>query len=116
MPKFLADENFDGRVLRELTRRLSSMEVTRVQDVQLQGIKDELILEWAALNGYILLTHDAKTMTRFAYERIAQDLLMPGIVVIKRTSSVGQIVRELEILITCTMYDEWENHIWFVPF
>ena len=48
MPKFLADENFDGRVLRELQRRLSNLEVVRVQDVELHGVKDELILEWAA--------------------------------------------------------------------
>jgi hypothetical protein len=115
MPKFLADENFDERVLRELKRRLSDMEVVRVQDVQLQGVKDELILEWAASQRYVLLTHDAKTMTRHGRERIAKGLLFPGMVVIKRKSPIGRIVRELEILIACTRQDEWEDRFWFVP-
>jgi hypothetical protein len=115
MPKFLADENFDGYVLRELTRLLSDLEVIRVQDIQLQGVKDELVLEWAALHGYVLLTHDVRTMIRHGRERIAKGLLFPGMVVIKRKSPIGRIVRELEILIACTRQDEWEDHFWFVP-
>ena len=115
MPKFLADENFDGHVLREIRRLLLDLEVTRVQDVQLDGAKDEFILEWAALRDYILLTHDARTMTRHGRERIARGLKFPGMVVIKRTASIGRIVKELEILISCTRDDEWADYIWFVP-
>jgi hypothetical protein len=83
--------------------------------VRLQSTKDELILEWAASQGYVLLTHDAKTMTRHGRERIARGLLFPGMVVIKRQSAVGRMVKELELLIACTREDEWENTIWFVP-
>jgi hypothetical protein len=116
MPRFLADENFDGYVLREIERLLSHVEVARVQDVQLQGAKDELILQWAALHGYVLLTHDARTMPRHAGERIVQGLLFPGMVVVKRRSAIGLLIKELEILIECTQEEEWENRIWFVPF
>jgi hypothetical protein len=115
MLKFLADENFDGYVLHGIRRLLSNLEITRVQDVQLQGAKDELILEWAASQGYVLLTHDARTMTRHGRLRIAQGKLFPGMVVIKRTTSIGRIVRELELLIVCTREDEWSDYIWFVP-
>jgi hypothetical protein len=90
------------------------LEIIRVQDIQ-QGTKDEFILEWAASNGYVVLTHDVNTMTFQAYERMAKGLLMAGIVVIRRSSPVGRMVTELEILIACTRDDEWEDHIWFVP-
>ena len=116
MPKFLADENFDGRVFRELKRRFSRVEFVRVQDVQLQGMEDLLILEWAASQECVLLTHDARTMTHYGRERMLKGLSFPGIVVIRRTSSIGQIMASLELLIECTRESEWENQIWFVPF
>ena len=37
------------------------------------------MLEWAATEGRVLLTHDVNTLTAFAYERIAQGLTMPGV-------------------------------------
>lgn len=115
MPKLLADENFSGRVLREIRRRFPHLEIARVQDENLQGDSDEHILEWAAGNGFVVLTHDVNTMTRHAGERIAQELMMPGLVVVKRVSSVGAMVRDLELLLACTSDKEWENWIWFVP-
>jgi len=34
-------------------------EFIRVQDTDLAGKPDTLILEWAARHGYVVLTHDA---------------------------------------------------------
>ena len=116
MPKFLADENFDGNAFREIKRLFITLEFIRVQDLQLQGAEDELILEWAAVRGYVLLTHDVSTMTIYAYDRMSQELPFPGMVVVRRHSSIGRMVRELEIRIACTREDEWENRIEFVPF
>lgn len=116
MLKFLADENFDGRAFRMLKQQLPDIEIVHVQDVKLDAVKDELILEWAASNGYIVITHDVNTMTRHANSRISQGLAMPGLIVVRRTTPVGQIVRELEVLISCTQADEWEDRTWFVPF
>jgi hypothetical protein len=115
MPKLLADENFSGRVLREIRRRFPNLEVVRVQDMELHSVRGELILEWAAVNKFVVLTHDVNTMTRYANERIAQGLLMPGLIIVKRISSVGLMVTDLELLIACTDEHEWGNHIWFVP-
>lgn len=115
MPKFLADENFDGKAFREVKRLFSHLDFTRVQDVQLQGISDELILEWAAQRGYILLTHDVSTMTLYGYGRIASQDPFPGMVVVRRQTSIGRMVSELELLVECTRDNEWENTIWFVP-
>jgi hypothetical protein len=53
-----------------------------VQDVGLTGADDPTILEWAAAGGRILFTHDVSTMTRFAYERVAAGLAMPGVGVV----------------------------------
>ena len=68
MLKFLADENFNNDILRGLIRRVPELNIARVQDVGLAGADDPTILEWAASQGRVLLTHDVPTITRFAYE------------------------------------------------
>jgi predicted nuclease of predicted toxin-antitoxin system len=58
MLRLLADENFNGSIIRGLLRRQPEMDVVRVQDVGLSGADDRLVLAWAANEGRVLLTHD----------------------------------------------------------
>ncbi|MEA5602764.1 DUF5615 family PIN-like protein [Nostoc sp. UHCC 0252] len=72
MLKLLADENFDNTVVRGLFRRSPEIDILRVQDVGLSGKDDPTVLDWAAQEGRILLTHDVSTITRYAYDRVRQ--------------------------------------------
>lgn len=58
--RFLADENFDHKTLAGLRRQ------------------EPRVLEWAAQEGRIVVTHDVSTFADFAYERVAKGLPMPG--------------------------------------
>ena len=71
---FAADENFNMHIVNGVLRRLPNLDIRRVQDAGLEGTDDRAVLEWAASEGRVLLTHDANTITAFAYERIAQGL------------------------------------------
>ena len=64
--KFLADENFNNRILRGLLRQMPSIDLVRVQDLTIAGEDDETVLEWAASEGLILLTHDRRTVPYYA--------------------------------------------------
>ena len=70
MLKFLADENFRTSIVEGLLLRESSLDIVTVQAVGLRSTPDEIILEWAAQQDRIMLTHDVETMTDFAYQRI----------------------------------------------
>jgi hypothetical protein len=80
MLKLLADENFDNTIVRGLFRRKPSIDIVRVQDVGFSGEDDPTILAWAAQERRILLTHDVTTITRYAYERVAKDQTMSGVI------------------------------------
>lgn len=60
--QFVADENFNRRIVVGLQRRIANIDVVRVQDVGLRSADDPAVLQWAADHGRVLLTHDAKTM------------------------------------------------------
>lgn len=114
--RLLTDENFNGAILRGLIRRLPDLDIVRVQDVGLRNTDDPIILEWAANEQRILLTHDVATITKYAYDRINQGEPMPGVIEVIETAAIGQIIDDLELLILCSQPNEYENQIIFLPF
>jgi Domain of unknown function (DUF5615) len=112
--RLLTDENFNGAILRGLVRRLPELDI--VQDVGLIHTDDPDILEWAANEGRILLTHDVATITMYAYERVNQGLPMLGVVEVIATAPIGKIIDDLELFICCSQPHEYEGQILFIPF
>ncbi|MBM4093944.1 MAG: hypothetical protein FJ276_31735, partial [Planctomycetes bacterium] len=70
MLRLLADENFNGDIVRGLLLRQPDIDIVRVQDVELAGAGDPDILAWAAENDRVVLTHDRATMPSHAHERV----------------------------------------------
>lgn len=93
--KFAADENFDNRILRGLLHRQPDLDVIRVQDTEIAGATDPIVLEWAAREGRILLTHDEKTVPIYAYERIGSGELVAGVIVASDTLSIISVIEDL---------------------
>lgn len=87
---------------------MSGLDVVRVRDVGLAQAPDPRILEWAAGEGRVLLTHDRSTMPGFAYERVRSGLSMPGVVEAPRRLPIGRAVDELELLVAGSREGEWE--------
>jgi hypothetical protein len=114
--RLLSDENFNGAILRGLMRRLPKLDLVRVQDVGLKNTDDPIILEWAANEGRILLTHDVSTITMYAYERVNQGLPMTGVVEVIATSPIGKIIDDLELFVCCSEPEEYEGQVLFIPF
>lgn len=66
MLRLAADENFNNDLIRGLLRRKPDLDTVRVQDAGLSGVDDAAVLEWAARERRVLLTHDVTTITRYA--------------------------------------------------
>lgn len=66
MLRFVADENFNGDIVRGLLLRQPDLDIVRVQDVDLAGSDDPDVLAWSAENDRIILTHDRATMPDYA--------------------------------------------------
>ena len=114
--RFLADENFDNDILRGVLRENPAFDVTRVQDTPVYQDDDPAVLAWAANHNCILLTHDAKTIPRFAYERIAAGLPMPGVIEInKQRLSIGKAIEEILVIAGASDPSEWENRVTYLP-
>jgi hypothetical protein len=113
--RFAADENFNNDVLRGVRLRLPEVDIVRVQDSQVAAADDPTVLEWAAQENRIILTHDVKTMTKYAYERVRNGLPMPGVVEINSYVDIGQAIEALVLFIECSIEGEWEGQVIFLP-
>ncbi len=83
MIRLAADQNFNHDIVRGLLRRKPDLDIVLAQDVDLSTADDATILEWAARQGRILLTHDVNTITRYAFDRVRANLPMPGVIEVK---------------------------------
>lgn len=115
MLRLAADENFNADIVRGLIRRLPALDIARVQDFGLSGADDPVVLEWAAHERRIVLTHDVSTLVRFALERVAAQQPMPGVFVARSSGPVGSTIDDLVILSECSLEGEWEGRVRFLP-
>jgi hypothetical protein len=115
MLPMLADENFNNDIVRGLRRRLPSIDLVRAQDVGLSGAKDPPVLAWAAQAKRVIFSHDVKTMTGYAYERVAAGLSMPGLFEVSDKLPIGVVIEEMLLLAECSLEGEWEGQVRYLP-
>ena len=115
MIRFVTDEDFDNDILRGVLLRLPGIDIVRVQDVGLLGKSDAVVLEWAARETRLLLTHDIRTMKHHAYARLTAGLSMPGVFVVPQSLPIAQAIAEVLLLAECGIEGEWEGQVRFLP-
>ncbi len=115
MFKFAADENFDGRLVQGLRRRLPGVEIVRIQDEGLRGASDPEVLDWCAANGYLLLTHDVRTMPSFLAQRMSQGQAGVGLLLVSSVHNRRQILDEFALIVSCSEPSEWVDRYRYVP-
>lgn len=115
MLRFLADEDFNNRIVRGLLRRQPDLDVIRVQDTPLAGASDLAILDWATRNNRILLTHDVSTMTGHAFERMRSGESLVGIIEVPQSAPIGQLIEDIILIAATCTSEEFENHVEYLP-
>jgi hypothetical protein len=109
MIHFITDEDFDGRIVRGLFRRSGDIDVVRAQDVGLLSVSDENLLEWAAGNNRIVLTHEKRTIPRHVHDQLVAGQHVSGVLVVDESASIGQCVEDILLIEACSENDEWHD-------
>jgi hypothetical protein len=115
MLRLATDEDFNNRILRGLLRRRPDLDIQRAQDAGLTGKGDAEVLEWAAREGRVLLTHDVTTMRRAVDERIAAKLPVAGVIEVGQQTPIAQAIEDILLIAECSFESEWEGQIRFLP-
>lgn len=115
MIRFLTDEDFNRYILAGVRSRIPDLDIVRAQDVGLRSFRDPSILEFAASDNRVVLTHDVRTMETHARARLKAALPMPGVLIIRQQVPIGRAIDELVFIAECSRDDEWNGLIRYLP-
>jgi len=115
MLRLLFDQDFNHDILRGLFLRLPELDAVTALQTGLDQVPDRVLLDWAANQRRIVVTHDVNTIPDHAYQRIRSGEPVGGVFVVAQDLPIGQAIAELEVLTACSLEGEWDNLIVFVP-
>jgi len=115
--RFLADENIDVHIIQGVWVREPAIDILDVKRAGLRGTKDPALLELAAEQGRILITHDRNTMTQHFRERLAARKIVTRLV--PRSQTAQRHRRHNRMAASCLdsipSGEEWRDQIVYVP-
>lgn len=114
--KFIADQNFRDEIIRNLRERNAEIDIISVRDIGMEEATDPEILEWAAQQGRVVLSHDVNTMRGDAYNRVIAGLPMPGLFLVIQDEPAGPVIQDILDLAESSFEGEWENRVEYLPF
>ena len=113
---FLADEDLDADIIQGLRSAEPVIDILDVKTAGLRGMEDPALLERAAQQNRIVISHDRRTMTRFFLERLAAGKSNPGLFIAPQRHAIGEIVESLLLVWTASQAEEWRDRIVYLPF
>ena len=115
--RFLADEDVRAGIIRGTRLREPAIDILDVKTVGLRGARDPTLLELAAEQGRITISHDADTMTMHFWERIESGKFSPGLFIVPQEPSViGRVIDSLLLVWAASDPKEWRNRVAYLPF
>lgn len=65
-PRFLADHDLNEHIVDGVLRREPTIEIVRLREVDLQDRPDSEVLQFAANQAFLVISHDVNTMSACA--------------------------------------------------
>ena len=91
------------------------MDFLSAKEANLAGLPDPKVLELAAEENRILVSHDSQTMPRHFGDFLQAHGFSPGVIVVPQSLPIGEAIEELVLIWSATDAEEWENRILRIP-
>ena len=114
-PRFLADNDLNDAIVVGVRRREQAAEFAALRDLGLATRTDPDVLEFAAGENWILVSHDVNTMREAASTRLAAGLPMNGLLLAHQRTPVSQIIESLLLIWVASEAEEWTGQVEFLP-
>jgi hypothetical protein len=113
-PRFLADADFNHKIVVGLRRREPSLDFAGAHDGGVVGLRDPEVIGLAAASGRILVSHDRKTMPGH-FARFRETRSSPGMIIVSQELDIGAAIEDLVLIWAATNSEEWRDRLGFVP-
>ncbi len=114
-PRFLADNDLADQIVLGVLRREPTVVMTRLREVGLAQALDPVVLEYAAHEGFVVVSHDINTMRAAAVARIDRGQEMAGLLLVHQRAPIAQTIEDLILIGFASDLSEWTGQIQFLP-
>jgi hypothetical protein len=112
--RYQADADLNQAIVTGVLRREPTIDFQTAAAAELQGWSDLEVLELAAQQGCILVTHDRKTMpSQFA--EFIESYQSAGVLIVSKKIAIEIVIEELILIWSVSSAEEWINGIAKVP-
>ncbi|NEP58992.1 MAG: hypothetical protein F6K31_18550 [Symploca sp. SIO2G7] len=115
--KYLIDENLPPSYTEQLLRCQPDLTVLSIgdEDAPSKGTLDPEILLWCEANEFILVTNNRSSMPVHLTEHLAEGHHILGILVLRDTASMGEILEDLVLIFLAADESEYQDLISYIP-
>ncbi len=112
--KFQADADLNEDIVTGVLRREPSIDFRTATSAGLRGLTDLQVLEFAATEGRVLVSHDRKTMPR-AFAKFIVVRHSPGLILISQKADLLLAIESVLLAWIASEPEEWINQIVSLP-
>jgi len=115
--QYILDENLPPLYQQQLRRYLPELTVLMIGEpnTPLKGTLDPEILLWCEQHNFILVTNNRRSMPVHLTEHLTQNRLIPGIFVLRKKFTIGEIINDLVFIAQAGEQCDYQNRITHIP-
>ena len=116
-PRFLLDEHVPHAIQSQLLRLDAEIDIRAVGQplAPPKGALDPDILAWIEKTGYILVTANRRTIPKDVRAYHAAGHHIPGVLLLRRGASLGQVIEQLYLLWIASDAEEYVDRLLYLP-
>ena len=108
--RFQADQDLNQDLVKSLVRKEPTLDFRSALDAKLWGLPDIRVLDIAAKDNRVLVSHDFKTLPT-AFARFLENNHSPGVLIVPQAMAIGIAVEFLFMIWDASDATEWSNRI-----
>lgn len=113
--RFQADHDLKFGIVKAVRRREPTVDFVSAQEAGLDGVPDPVLLDRAAAEGRVLVSHDRRTMIDHFRDHLAAGKSSPGLLIVSQGSAIGDVVDALLYVWALSDPAELRGQAYYLP-
>jgi len=113
--RFLADADLNLAIVTGARDRETALDFLSATEANLAGCSDADVLEFAAADTRILVSHDTSTMPVHFGNRLRVGLPTPGVFLAHQRAPVAQVIDAILLAWSASRPEDWAGQIHYLP-
>lgn len=113
--RFQADNDLKFGIVKAVRRREPAIDFASAQEADLESVGDPELLDWAAREDRVLVSHDRRTMLEHFRAHLAAGKSSPGVLIVSQGAPIGLVAEVIVYVWSLTDPLELRGQAHYLP-